>query len=264
MTGIDFNMTLPMCGADDHHTVIDFSMSSCAHRDVESFANIVELRRIRVTDGTPRTKRIKAKRRKAERQQGKNARTQPVNGRPVNMPPPVDTAPLLPAPGEDDEYDYEYDEVEADYSFDSDYANMTQEPLFIGDKVRFATFNGTNLGADAKRQLFANARHRQGMVFTISSADGKNERKQILGGQAIRLQGCRLDGNGTVVCDGKQESDIRILIKHGGDKVPVLNGDLIKLRKPGSSIDCSFDMKSPVNCDTKRSQEYYGFVIFKA
>lgn len=90
----------------------------------------------------------------------------------------------------------------------------------------------------------------------------------LLGGNAVKLYVgdvlCKIGNDGYIYCkpDAVGKENIRILDKHGQDKIPIVDDHYVKFRQPGYGIDCSLvPGKQALNAKIKKSWQYYGFTI---
>lgn len=117
-----------------------------------------------------------------------------------------------------------------------------------------------------------NANEENATIFTIRKFPYyKSENNTILTGQTVLLT--TLDGRSCCVdnktknvkcgCPEDTPPSLRILDKHGQDKVTLLNAHYVKFREVNSNIDCSIK-NGTLMCNTKSAiTQEYGFMLFK-
>ena len=147
--------------------------------------------------------------------------------------------------------------------------NISQaQYIRYGDKVKFYTFNQGYFHVDQKDGKIR-ASNIPASIFEIRNPTNYKSQDILLGGQAINLiynnMTCKITPEGFVISSPNVQGgdQIRILDKHGRDKIQIYDEAYIKFRQPGNGIDCSLQRKKALNCKIKRSWEYYGFVIIK-
>ena len=135
-----------------------------------------------------------------------------------------------------------------------------------GDRI---FFHGLKVGSD--RMIYFNV-EKDPTIFTIKKFPFyTSPNNVILTGQSVLLtsrnQTCCVDTKTKYVkceCSKNIRPSLRILDKHGKDKVVMMNRQLIKFRETNNSIDCSIKNGSPLLCNLKSMNPLdYGFVIFK-
>ena len=142
------------------------------------------------------------------------------------------------------------------------------EPIRYGDIVSFYLFDEA-LSINPK-----NGRLRTGddppEKFCLKHFSDDSNKEVILGGSSLRIVGpdnclCRVGKDNVVYCKSDVEgtSVIRILDKHGADKVELVDGHYVKFRVPGNGIDLSsIPGKQPLAL-VKQNWRYYGFIMRK-
>jgi hypothetical protein len=104
--------------------------------------------------------------------------------------------------------------------------------------------------------------------FLLKHPTNPTNRDIILGGASVKMQAngfnAKVGSDGFIRCLETAEGPdlLRILDKHGKNKVKLTDGHYIKFREPGIAIDCSAVYgKHALNARLKESWQYYGFVM---
>ncbi len=148
-------------------------------------------------------------------------------------------------------------------------ANVSQgQYIRYGDKVKFYSFQQGYFNVDPDDKKIR-TNETSSSIFEIRHPTNYKSKDILLGGQAVNLLynniSCKITDKGYVIVSNKIEGNdqIRILDKHGRDKIELYDESYIKLRQPGNGIDCSLERNKALNCMVKRSWEYYGFIMMK-
>ena len=138
-----------------------------------------------------------------------------------------------------------------------------------GDTVTFATYNGP-LYVDKSDGMIKCDGRTSASKLVLRHPTKKDSKDVILGGASVQLlfngQLCKIRDDGFIVCgkDVLGGENIKILDKHGQDKIQLENGHYIKFRQPNNGVDCSVvPGRQALNCKIKQSWQYYGFIMRK-
>ena len=140
------------------------------------------------------------------------------------------------------------------------------EPIRYGDKVMFYLFDKA-LSIDPRNGMLCTGKEPPEAFYLKHISDDSNT-SIILGGSSLRIIGpnncpCRLGIDNIVYCKpgAAGDSAIRILDKHGADKVELVDGHYIKFRIPKNGIDLSsIPGKQPLAL-IKQNWKFYGFIM---
>lgn len=146
---------------------------------------------------------------------------------------------------------------------------MDSDFVHFGDSVQFFLFDQP-LYIDQADGHIKVSKDAQPTTFTLLHPANSQNKAVILGGAGVLMMGggkpCMIQDDGFVICGSESTGTkiIRILDKHGQDKVKLQNGHYVKLRQPKNGIDCSIvPGQQSLNCKIKRSWQYYGLVMQK-